>query len=66
MYLAENYLKMQVEERDVYVDKLDQFKEAGACGTAAVIKPKLDLLLKSFMILFAAYSLEKYKHLKAG
>ncbi len=39
MYLAENYLKMQVEERDVYIDKLDEFKEAGACGTAAVITP---------------------------
>ncbi len=39
MYLAENYLKMPVEERDVYIDNLDEFKEAGACGTAAVITP---------------------------
>lgn len=39
MYIAENYLNMEVEERDVYVDKLDEFKEAGACGTAAVISP---------------------------
>ena len=39
MYLAENYLKMPVEERDVHIDKLDEFKEAGACGTAAVITP---------------------------
>ena len=30
---------MKVEERDVYIDKLDEFKEAGACGTAAVITP---------------------------
>ena len=39
MYIAEHYLKMKVEERDVPVDKIDQFVEAGACGTAAVITP---------------------------
>jgi branched-chain amino acid aminotransferase len=39
MYLAENYLDMPVEERDVYINNLDEFKEAGACGTAAVITP---------------------------
>ena len=39
MYLAKEHLKMAVEERDVYVDNLDEFKEAGACGTAAVITP---------------------------
>ena len=30
---------MQTEEGDVYIDDLDRFKEAGACGTAAVISP---------------------------
>jgi len=39
MYLAAEYLNLKVEERDVYIDKLDEFKEAGACGTAAVITP---------------------------
>lgn len=39
LYLAEHYLKMPVAERPVYVDKLDEFAEAGACGTAAVITP---------------------------
>ncbi len=39
LYLAEHYLKMEVEERDVFIDKLEEFKEAGACGTAAVITP---------------------------
>ncbi|SKC92119.1 branched-chain amino acid aminotransferase [Maledivibacter halophilus] len=39
LYIAENYLKMEVEERDVLIDNLDEFKEAGACGTAAVITP---------------------------
>lgn len=37
--VAKDYLGMVVEERDVYVDKLDEFVEAGACGTAAVITP---------------------------
>ncbi|MTI71952.1 MAG: branched-chain amino acid aminotransferase [Firmicutes bacterium] len=39
MHIAENYLDMEVVERDVHIDKLDEFKEAGACGTAAVITP---------------------------
>ncbi|SHJ85205.1 branched-chain amino acid aminotransferase [Paramaledivibacter caminithermalis] len=39
MYIAENYLDMEVEESDVLIDELDKFKEAGACGTAAVITP---------------------------
>ncbi len=30
---------MTVEERDCHVEKLDEFVEAGACGTAAVITP---------------------------
>lgn len=37
--VAEEYLGMEVEEGDVYIDKLDIFSEAGACGTAAVITP---------------------------
>jgi branched-chain amino acid aminotransferase len=39
MWLAEHRLGLEVEEGDVYIDKLDQFKEAGACGTAAVVAP---------------------------
>ena len=39
LYLAEHHLGMQVEEGEVYIDKLDEFSEAGACGTAAVISP---------------------------
>ena len=39
LYLAEHHLGMQVEEGDVYIDKLDEFSESGACGTAAVISP---------------------------
>lgn len=39
LYLAEHRLGLEAIEGDVYIDQLDQFKEAGACGTAAVISP---------------------------
>ncbi|WBW98241.1 branched-chain amino acid aminotransferase [Oceanirhabdus sp. W0125-5] len=39
MHIAENYMDMEVKEEDVFIDKLDRFTEAGACGTAAVITP---------------------------
>ena len=39
LYLAENRLGLEAIEGDVYLDQLNQFKEAGACGTAAVISP---------------------------
>ncbi len=39
MHVAKEYLGMKVEERDCYIDKIDEFVEAGACGTAAVITP---------------------------
>lgn len=39
LYLAENRLGLEIIEGEVYIDQLDQFKEAGACGAAAVISP---------------------------
>ncbi len=39
LHVAKEYLGLEVEERDVYIDNLDEFAEAGACGTAAVISP---------------------------
>jgi branched-chain amino acid aminotransferase len=39
MQVAKDYLGMEAIETEVYIDKLDIFKEAGACGTAAVITP---------------------------
>ena len=39
LYLAKERLGLGTLEGDVYLDKLDQFKEAGAMGTAAVITP---------------------------
>src|SRR6195952_2573826 len=37
--LAQSRLGLTVIEGDVFIDKIDQFVEAGACGTAAVISP---------------------------
>ena len=37
--LARDYLHMEIVEGDVYINDLDRFTEAGACGTAAVISP---------------------------
>ncbi|MBQ8975411.1 MAG: branched-chain amino acid aminotransferase [Oscillospiraceae bacterium] len=39
MVVAEKYLGMTVEHRDVYFDELESFAECGLCGTAAVISP---------------------------
>lgn len=39
LYLAEHHLGMEVSEEDVFIDELEIFSEAGACGTAAVITP---------------------------
>jgi len=38
-YLAQHVLGLRVEERPVPLAELDEFVEAGACGTAAVITP---------------------------
>ena len=43
---------MEAEERDCYIDKLDEFKEAGACGTAAVITPIGGILYKGKLHVF--------------
>ncbi len=39
LHVAKEYLGMEAEERDVLINNLDEFAEAGACGTAAVITP---------------------------
>ena len=39
MYVAKEYLGLEVEERRVRVDELADFAECGLCGTAAVISP---------------------------
>ena len=39
LYLAKERLGLTAIEGEVKIDELDQFTEAGACGTAAVISP---------------------------
>ena len=39
MYVAKEYLGLEVEEREVYLEEVKDFAECGLCGTAAVISP---------------------------
>ena len=39
MYVAEHYLGLKAETREVYFDEVKNFAECGLCGTAAVISP---------------------------
>lgn len=39
VYVAEHYLNMEVEQRNVAFSELNKFSECGMCGTAAVISP---------------------------
>ena len=39
MYVAEHYLGLKTEEREIYVEELKDFTECALCGTAAVLSP---------------------------
>ena len=39
VHVAKEYLGLEVEEREVYLDEVKYFAECGLCGTAAVISP---------------------------
>ena len=39
IYVAKEYLGLEAEEREIYLDELKDFAECGLCGTAAVISP---------------------------
>ena len=39
IYVAEHYLNLKVEEREIYMDEVKNFKECALCGTAAVLSP---------------------------
>ncbi|MFR6159553.1 MAG: branched-chain amino acid aminotransferase [Blautia producta] len=39
MYVAKEYLGLEVKEREVYLEEVKDFAECGLCGTAAVISP---------------------------
>ena len=37
--IAKDYLGLEAEEREIYLDEVQDFAECGLCGTAAVISP---------------------------
>ena len=39
MYVAEHYLGLKAEEREIYMEEVKDFKECALCGTAAVLSP---------------------------
>ena len=39
VYVAKEYLGLEAEEREIYLEELPDFAECGLCGTAAVISP---------------------------
>lgn len=39
IYVAKEYLGLEAEEREIYLDEVKDFAECGLCGTAAVISP---------------------------
>ena len=39
LYVAKEYLGLEVEEREVFFDEVKDFAECGLCGTAAVVSP---------------------------
>lgn len=39
VYVAKEYLGLEVEEREIYLDEVKDMAECGLCGTAAVICP---------------------------
>ena len=51
-YVAQNYLGLKVEHREVYFSELTDFTECGLCGTAAVIAPVGKIVNGSEEILF--------------
>lgn len=52
MYVAKEYLNLEVEEREVYFDEVKDFAECGLCGTAAVISPVGKIVNKGEEICF--------------
>lgn len=54
IYVAEKYLGITVEHRQVRFDELEDFAECGLCGTAAVISPVGKIVSKDKIITFPA------------
>lgn len=53
MYVAKEYLGLEVEEREVHVEELKDFVECALCGTAAVLSPVGKVTNKDEVICFA-------------
>ncbi|MBR4471452.1 MAG: branched-chain amino acid aminotransferase [Erysipelotrichaceae bacterium] len=51
-YLAEEYLGLRTEERQMSINEIDKFKECGLCGTAAVIAPVGNIDVNGRRIIF--------------
>jgi branched-chain amino acid aminotransferase len=49
-YMAMDKLGLKIEERDVFIDRLDEFAEVGACGTAAAVTPIYEIVHKDKII----------------
>ncbi len=58
VYIAREILGMTVEERNIPIDSIDEFIEAGACGTAAVITPIGGIFHNGAMHTFHAHGKE--------
>lgn len=54
VYVAKEYLGLEVEEREVFMDEVKDFAECGLCGTAAVISPVGKLVNHGEEICFAS------------
>ncbi len=54
MWIAEKRLGLKTVEKEVYLDEIDQFVEAGAMGTAAVITPISSITYQGKTHLFSA------------
>ena len=39
MYVAEHYLGLETEEREIHLEELQDFAECALCGTAAILSP---------------------------
>ena len=54
MYVAEKYLGLEVEEREIPFTEVKEFKECALCGTAAVLSPVGRIVNKNEEILLPA------------
>ena len=54
MYVAEHYLDLETEEREILFTELKDFEEAALCGTAAILTPVGKVVNKDEEVIFGA------------